>query len=214
MGKVINGQISIYAYASPNAPGYSPSSTEPARGNEVLAAGEYFVVEYETQDLLIDQIVGILDGLQQKPSLRRLELHAHGDPSGINGFTGRYPSDMARFGRIRWSDDSSLYLTGCNTGLTDATATTPGDGAVPVAQIWANALPLVPKQFRFTVYGTVGYSTGCHALGTTATYEVGGNWGIINYGAPFTGGRDTEPDATKPDPAAGAYQAFRGPNSA
>jgi hypothetical protein len=214
MGSVIGGQISVYAYPGAHAsPNFGMSASEPTLGDEVRDAGVYFVVEYETQDELLDQIIGILDGLKQKPSLGILEIHAHGDPSGIDGFGSAYPSDLARFGRLRWSDNSRLYLTGCNTGLTDATANDPGWGAVSVAQVWANALPLQPKQFRFTVFGTVGYSNGCHALGTTATSEIYRFRPFFDYG-PFTGGRDTKPDPALSDPAAGAYAWFRGPNSA
>jgi len=214
MGRVVKGQISVYAYASPNGPEEnSPSGTEPGQGGDVKAAGEYFVVEYESLDLLVDQIIGIANGLKQKPSVKLLELHAHGSPCSMNGFWSAYGSDLAKLAKIIWSDDSSLYLTGCNTGLTDASTSDPRWGAIPIAQAWANAIPLIPKKFRFTVYGTVGYSVGCHALGTTTTYEVGG-LRPFTYHAPFTGGRDTQPDPTKPDPAAGAYLPFRGPNSA
>jgi len=219
MGRVVNGTISVYAFASPNAPDWcSPSSSEPGQADEVRAAGEYFVVEYESLALLVDQILGIQNGLKGKPCLRVLELHAHGSPCTMNGFMAAYADDIDLLAKPRWSDDSSLYLSGCNTGLTDPQSTDPRWGAVPIAQVIANAIPRAPKAFRFTVFGTVGYSHGCHALGTTQTWAVGGvsilGLATYHYAAPFTGGQDTEPDPTLPDPAAPAYKAFRGPNSA
>ncbi len=213
MGQVVNGMISVYAYPRPSSPGMAPSSSEPGFAADVRAAGEYFVVEYDDIFHLADQILGIQNGLKGHPCLTLLEIHAHGNPSEFNGWCSWQPSDILRLAKPHWCDNSRLYLTGCNTGTTDPQTTDPARGAIPIAQVVANLIPVVPKAFRFTVFGTLGYSYGCHALGTTQTWAVGG-LGPINYGAPFKGSRDAEPDPNLSDPAATAYKAFRGPNSA
>jgi hypothetical protein len=213
MGQVVNGMISVYAYPNPRSSGMAPSAREPGFAEDVRAAGVYFIVEYDNVQDLANQILGIQNGLRGRPVLSLLEIHAHGSPSEFNGWCGWQPTDIRVLAKPHWSDISKLYLTGCNTGTTDPQASDPARGAVPIAQVVANQIPVVPKAFRFTVFGTLGYSYGCHALGTTQTWEVGGCLGI-HYGAPFRGSRDTEPDPTNRDPASGAYKPFWGPNSA
>ncbi len=210
MGTVVKGKIRIFSYANPKVDGldgYAPIAS--LLKNVKARSPEYFIVEYDNKDDLIDQCAGILAGLKQKPCLELLEILAHGTPSRVNRMwteevTG---GGWARLAHLKWCDDTSIYLTGCNTG--NRLRSFPG--WPNVAECLAAQIPAVAKAFRCTVYGTVGYHYGSHAGKdgrTVAIYtDSKGNTHASQLHA-----RDDKFDATQPFDF--TFRGFRGPNSA
>lgn len=210
MGKVINGMIRIFSYANPakdGLEGYAPIAVvlKYVKAN----SPEYFIVEYDSRDDLIAQCDGILNGLKQKPALEILEVLAHGTPSRVNRMwteevTGGMWDGLAR---LRWADNASIYLCGCNTG----TRLRSFPGWPNVAECLANRIPAVPKAFRCTVYGTVGYYYGSHAGKDGRAVAIYTDpQGNVHASQLYA--RDDKFDPSQPFDV--TFRGFRGPDSA
>jgi hypothetical protein len=129
------------------------------------------VMDYLHVDDLVQQVDALLAIDPDKPCLRSLEIWAHANPGLINDLsTGGAPNWGTKLKTLKWCDNGSIYLAGCNTGLSLG-APFPPARRVPIAKSLADAMRYDPASFpvHITVYGSAGYLHGCHTIGRTST---------------------------------------------
>jgi hypothetical protein len=126
------------------------------------------VMDYDDLDALISLTAQELDLDPDHPCLRSLEVDAHGSPTGCDAIQA---ASIAAAGQklmtLKWCDNGSIYLAGCNTGNK-----IPGAGnAKSVAEQLANAMAYNASSFphHITVYGSNGYLSGTHMQGNEST---------------------------------------------
>ena len=149
------------------------------------ATNGYEYVEYNGLDDLLSKMSAVL---QARPGpIEILEIDAHGNPSTCNNVTSGNASTFGRrLSRLSgFSGNSVVYLSGCNTGLTDQ--------GVCVSQLLASAAGC-------TVYGSRGYLSGTHAEGNQQVWATVTIDGIVY--PPYPGAVDATGSA--------CWQAFRG----
>jgi hypothetical protein len=144
-------------------------------------------------DDLVARIERLMKSQPNIPCLRSLEIRAHGNPVDIDDFQ---VNDAGAWGTklrtLTWCDQASVYLSGCNTGLSRRPGLTPSG---PIAKELRDSMRFTPGSFevRLTVYGTAGYKYGSHAEGNTrVTREVTSSflfWSTVRSEA-FPGSRD------------------------
>jgi hypothetical protein len=158
--------------------------------------GFKYIENFKDIDQLVQIIRALIDSDPDKPCLQVLEIHAHANPSVIDSLfiTGSKMTALKEAGkalkRAKWCDSGSIYLSGCNTGLTESgVITVPPIGSI--AQELAKAMPYDPSKFptHITVYGSAGYLRNTHFDGkavirATITDKSGDQ-------PPFDGARST-----------------------
>jgi len=135
----------------------------------------YFAFEFDGDIIdLITKIRALLDSPTK--CLRILEIDGHGTPLSCNGLDlstvpiwGQQLMTLAPLGCARgWCEpECSIYLSGCNTGLSHI----PMDPNTSVAQQLAEAMRFNPATFNhhITVYGSKGYLSGTNMNGDEVT---------------------------------------------
>jgi hypothetical protein len=129
------------------------------------------VLDYHNVDELVQQVGLLLTIDPDKPCLRSLEIWAHGNPGLINDLgTGGAANWGAKLKTLKWCDVCTIYLAGCNTGLSLGPPF-PAARRVPIAKSLADAMKYDSATFpvHITVYGSAGYLSGCHSIGRTST---------------------------------------------
>jgi hypothetical protein len=113
---------------------------------------------------LVNIIRALIAADPDHPCLSALEIHAHANPGQCDSlWRSNVATEGARLRRAKWCDNGSIYLAGCNTGLTDASyIEVPNRGSL--AKRLATALKYTPGSFEnhITVYGSAGFLTGTH----------------------------------------------------
>jgi hypothetical protein len=220
MGYVVNGKLRVFAYPSKaNPDNWHYEHTGAVRNRVAAKSPEYYFCQYDEPAELVTFCADLqqsetwIDQQTQKlmthPVMETLEILAHGTPrkcDGLDKFMISFDDFAAGLNNLTWDDNSSIYLTGCNSGCRDT------DDEQGVAEALAELIPSTPKKFRCTVYGTVGYHRGSHASGdgwATPDYEKDG----VHY-PNYPWQRHGRTDDTDPDPHMQSYRGFNGPNSA
>ncbi|MGA7179689.1 MAG: hypothetical protein WBX11_08910 [Thiobacillaceae bacterium] len=143
-------------------------------------SGYYVINGFSDAADLAQRIQSIINGLPNYPALEQLEIWCHAHSGKIDGITVLNVAtwSQALKGISSWSDEASIYLSGCNSGLTGRS----------VAQALANAMPFQVGQFEhhIHVYGAAGYLYGNHACGdarTECTYIRRGErrWRMLRF---------------------------------
>ena len=147
--------------------------------NAPPAPGHGLVLGYNNINDLVQQVEALLTIDPDHPCLRSLEIWSHGNPVSINDLSRPGANWGQQLMTLKWCDEASIYLTGCNTGL--ARPRGPANTRGPIASMLADAMPFDPATFfhKITVYGSAGYLRGSHATGglsTTAEYSTGMLW--------------------------------------
>jgi hypothetical protein len=220
MGNVVEGKLRVFAYPSKANPNNGHSENTGRYRNTIAATSpEYYFYQFDELPELIDFLVDLQNTetwvskqtgkVMRHPVLETLEICGHGYPrkcDGLDQTTPEFDKFASDLGKVSWADDSSIYLTGCNTGCRIV------QDEQGVAERLAELVPTKPKQFRCTVYGAVGYHTGTHAGGDgQADPDYVQN--DIHYPNYFWQRQGHTKDSD-PDPHMQSYRGFRGPNSA
>ena len=165
-------QLSVVAYPSDALGGKNCSRTR-AEIKAAAAAAGFEYVDYSSLGQLFNKVKALLAPAPH-PCLQVLEIFSHGNPSICNGLND---TSVANFGALlkgppglNLCDSLSIYLSGCNTGLHDASRPGSWDAAgiyhyhPCVAEELAGAMQFVQGTFEVhvTVFGTVGYKEGSH----------------------------------------------------
>ncbi len=186
--------------------------------------GYYVINGFTDANDLKTKIQNIIDNDGSYPALELLEIWCHGHNGRIDGITTPNTNvyGQALKSITSWTDEASIYLSGCNTGLTPRS----------VAKALAAEIKFEAGQFehKITVYGAAGYLygfNGCNNTRTECTYIRRGEkvkkffafvWGVIKSGGsllqgaleagtvdvefkPFAGCRDAS--------GAASYNAFK-----
>lgn len=189
-------------------------------------SGYYVINGFGGAADLRQRIQNLMDNDPAHPALELLEIWAHGNTGKMDGISVNNVAGAAGWGAAlkglnSWADNASIYLSGCNTGLT----------ASSVAKALAGAMPFDAGQFahRITVYGAAGYLYGMNACGGTRSEcvyirraewwlrAVKFAWGLLySLGSPsqaaleaMTGDVEFTPEpGCRNASGAGAYNAF------
>ena len=137
--------------------------------NAPPAPGHGLVLGYDNVDDLVQQVDALLTIDPDLPCLHSLEIWAHGNPVSVNDLSRPGFNWGQKLMTLKWCDEASIYLTGCNTGL--ARRRGPANTRGPIAKMLADAMPFDAGSFehKITVYGSAGYLRGSHATGGTRT---------------------------------------------
>lgn len=133
------------------------------------------ILGYDDLADLINKIDQYLIIDPDHPCLKTLEIDAHGSPTSINGMTRTDVTTWAtQLKTLPWCDEASIYLAGCNTGLTKSTRITNPAVVGPIAKQLANAMAFNQATFahKIWVYGSNGYLSGTHVEGNEKTVET------------------------------------------
>lgn len=133
------------------------------------------ILGYDNLADLINKINQYLIIDPDHPCLKTLEIDAHGSPVSINDMTRTDVSTWTtQLKTLKWCDEASIYLSGCNTGLTRTTRITDPARVGPIAQQLANALLYNQATFphKIWVYGSNGYLSGTHVEGNEKTVDT------------------------------------------
>jgi len=220
MGYVVNGMYRVFAYPSKSNPNnWHTNNTGRYRNTIAAASPEYYFCQFDELPDLVTFLIDLHDNetwvdqqtkkTMDKPALQVLEICGHGWPAkcdGLDIYTIAFDDFADALGKLVWADDSSIYVTGCNTGCRQV------EDEEGVAERLADLLPARPQQFRCTVYGTVGYHSGTHAGGDGQAHPDLERDGV-HYQNYFWQRHGTTRDSD-PDPHMQSYRGFRGPNSA
>lgn len=132
------------------------------------------ILGYDNRADLVDKIRTLQSIDPDHPCLKTLEIDAHANPISINDLSR---TDVASWGTalktLVWCDEASVYLSGCNTGLTRNSASTNPAVIGPIAKLLADALAYDPATFahKIIVYGSNGYLSGTHMEGSEETVD-------------------------------------------
>lgn len=140
---------------------------------------------------LVARVQSLIQADPDVPCLRSLEIVAHGNPVTADDFPIH---DAANWGTqlavLNWCDEASIYLSGCNTGVSTARSVPSG----PLAAALAASMSFQAGTFEvhLTVFGAAGYITGTHAQGNS-TVVAEFTTGILlwtEHHEPMVGARD------------------------
>lgn len=132
------------------------------------------ILGYDDLPDLINKINQYLIIDPDHPCLKTLEIDAHGNPTSINDMSRLDVNAWAiQLKTLPWCDEASIYLSGCNTGLTRTTRITNPARVGPIAQQLANAIAFNATTFahKIWVYGSNGYLSGTHVEGSEKTID-------------------------------------------
>lgn len=147
------------------------------------------ILGYDDLADLINKINQLLTIDPDHPCLKTLEIDAHGNPTSINDMTRTDVNGWStQLKTLNWCDEASIYLSGCNTGLTLTNRITDPARVGPIAQQLANALQFNASSFahKIWVYGTNGYFSGSHAEGNESTEDSFTEWELSWSIPPWT----------------------------
>jgi hypothetical protein len=214
-GNVDNPAGELWAYAFPEPKIKKLYSAGLLTRQFAAIDSKYYVIVYRRLDAgdLIRDLLKLLksefwfDPTTGKkltgPTLRMLEISAHGSPTSLDGFDTDFDLKAfvafgSKLAALRWNDISEIYLGGCNTGCREK----PDEQGI--AEQLAELIPAKPKQFRCTVYGAVGDLSGDHAAGNAETEPSG----------TYLWERAGHCVDNDPDPHMRPFRGYRGANSA
>ena len=160
--------------------------------NAPPAPGHGLVLGYDDADDLVQKVDGLLIMDPDHPCLRSLEIWAHANPVTINDLSRPGSSFGQKLKALKWCDEASIYLTGCNTGLSRSRG--PANTRGPIAKMLADSMAFNATSFahKITVYGSAGYLSGSNATGKLATstgYSTGWLWWKVVWET-YSGSRD------------------------
>jgi hypothetical protein len=179
-------EVKIIAIEAPVDPWGSDLFYDREVINATASAKGYTVIDFFQN---VDDLVAKIRPLIAAPNkcLHLLEIIGHGCPGRLDGmaeegdlltiwaesvaYWGRQLMTLAPLGAPRgWcEDDCSIYLSGCNTGLSHI----PEDSSKSIAEMLADAMPFSQTSFlhHITVYGSKGYVSGTNMNGDEKTFS-------------------------------------------
>ncbi len=150
--------------------------------------GYYVINGFTSAADLKSRIQDTIDNEGDFPALESLEIWAHGHNGKTDGVTFINAAGWGQTlkGITSWADEASIYLSGCNSGLTGRS----------VAKALATGMQFETGQFEhhIKVYGAAGYlygSNACRNPRTECVYIRSGErrhkffayvWGFITSG--------------------------------